>query len=167
MVHQTDKRTALIEPIIYKIRDPRHLRTIEAPTACYGYSFMFLYVEDVCTIEKTHPRASTAWYGDRVTFYIQIMFVSHTKHASEPPIFVTGIALIFICRRLSYHTGNTTMGLHGLLRGYSYFLYADDVRASQETPPGHKGLLRRELCCLYRTDINVSLVSVCFALPIL
>jgi hypothetical protein len=31
---------------------------------------------------------------------------------------------------------HSPIGLHGLLRGWTYFLYVDDVRTSQETPMG-------------------------------
>jgi hypothetical protein len=47
------------------------------------------------------------------------------------PWLVKGIALLFICRRYPYLTGNTH--LHCLLRGYLYFLYVDGVHTSQET----------------------------------
>jgi hypothetical protein len=40
----------------------------QASTACYWYSFTFLYIDDVRTSQVTHLWASTAWYGDSFTF---------------------------------------------------------------------------------------------------
>jgi hypothetical protein len=57
-------------------------------TACYGDSFTILYVDDVCTSQEAWT--TTVHYGDSFTF--------------------------LICRRCSYLTGITSMGLHGLLR---------------------------------------------------
>jgi hypothetical protein len=61
------------------------------------------------------------------------MFVPHKEHTCGPPRPLTGISLIFMRRWCSYLTRNTTVGLHGLLRGYLYFLCVDDVRTSQGT----------------------------------
>jgi hypothetical protein len=75
--------------------------------ACYGDSHHFLYkVEDVGTSQETHLWLSAACYGDSFNFFMQMIFVPYRKHTYGLPQPVTRIALI---------------------------LYADDVRASQET----------------------------------
>jgi hypothetical protein len=61
------------------------------------------------------------------------IFVSHRKQICRPARPVTGIALLFLCRRYSYLTENKVAGLHGLLRVELYYSYVDDVRTSQET----------------------------------
>jgi hypothetical protein len=48
--------------------------------------------------------------------------VPHRKYTYGPPRPVTGTALLFICRCRSDLTGNTSMGLHGLL-GDSFHFY--------------------------------------------
>jgi hypothetical protein len=54
--------------------------------------------------------------------------VLNISQPNGPPRSVTGIALLFICRRCSYLTGDT----HTTGNSFT-FLYADDVRTSQET----------------------------------
>jgi hypothetical protein len=46
---------------------------------------------------------------------MQMMFIPHRKHTYGPAWPVIRIALLFIYRWWSYLTGNTPMGLHGLL----------------------------------------------------
>jgi hypothetical protein len=38
---KADNLTAICEPIVYKMWEPQHLRTLWAPTACYRYTFTF------------------------------------------------------------------------------------------------------------------------------
>jgi hypothetical protein len=56
-------------------------------------------------------------------------------HFCRHPRPVTGTPLLFrICRWCSYVTGNTPVGLHGLLPEWLYcFIYVDDVRTLQKT----------------------------------
>jgi hypothetical protein len=61
-----------------------------------------------------------------------MMFVPHRKHMYGPPQPGTVIVLHFICRYGPYLTGNTRMGLYGLLRRWLYILYVDIDRTSQE-----------------------------------
>jgi hypothetical protein len=56
-----------------------------------------------------------------------------TENTYEPPRPVTALALLLICRWYSYLTGNTPMGLHDLLGDSYTVLYVDDVRTLQET----------------------------------
>jgi hypothetical protein len=39
---ETDNLTAICEPIVYTMRDPKHLTKLQASTACYGRIFTFL-----------------------------------------------------------------------------------------------------------------------------
>jgi hypothetical protein len=41
-----------------------HRKHIRVPTACYGDTFTFFYVDDVCTSQEAHIRGSMACYGD-------------------------------------------------------------------------------------------------------
>jgi hypothetical protein len=41
-VRRADNPTAACEPIVQTMRDPRHLTTLLASTACYGHSFALL-----------------------------------------------------------------------------------------------------------------------------
>jgi hypothetical protein len=45
-VRKADDLSAICEPIVYTMWDPRHLRTLQASAACYGDSFT-LHVETV------------------------------------------------------------------------------------------------------------------------
>jgi hypothetical protein len=39
-----DNLTAICEPIVYKIWEPRHLRTLWASTACYRDSYIIIII---------------------------------------------------------------------------------------------------------------------------
>jgi hypothetical protein len=42
--HRADNLTAIYEPIIYKMWEPRRLTTLRASTACYRNSFIFYFI---------------------------------------------------------------------------------------------------------------------------
>jgi hypothetical protein len=60
---------------------------------CDGVTF--LYINDVRTSQKALPWASTACYGDIVTFLYVMMFVPYKEHSFGPPLPVTGITLLY------------------------------------------------------------------------
>jgi hypothetical protein len=72
--------------------------------------------------------------GVALLFYMQMMFVPHRKDTSGTPRPVTGIALLFLVQMMFVPHMKLRMGHHGLLRGFLYFVYADNVHTSQETP---------------------------------
>jgi hypothetical protein len=47
--HQGDNLADICEPIVLTMWDPQNLPLLKASTTCYGDSFTFLYVDDVCT----------------------------------------------------------------------------------------------------------------------
>jgi hypothetical protein len=137
------------------------------------------------------------------TFYIWFMFVPHRKytygcpwpvtgialfepqrkHAYSPPRPVTGTplllicwcsyitgnthmglqgllqgkTLLFTCWWCSYLTRNTAMGLHGLLQGIALlFICSRFSFLTGNTPIGLQGLLRKELYFLHVDDVRTS-----------
>jgi hypothetical protein len=66
LVRKTDKFTAICEPILYTIWDPRYLTTLQA---CHGDSF---------------------------TLYKQMMFVSHNKHTLDLHCLLQEITLSYV-----------------------------------------------------------------------
>jgi hypothetical protein len=70
---------------------------------------------------RKHLWASTVCYTGNFTFFLICRWCWYLiGNTYGPPRSVTWIALLFLCR-WSYLTGNTPMGLHGLLRGSLYF----------------------------------------------
>jgi hypothetical protein len=59
--------------------DPHRLTTLYTSAACYGYSFTFLYVDDVRTTQETHIWTSTACYGDSFS----ILYVENVRTSQE------------------------------------------------------------------------------------
>jgi hypothetical protein len=72
-----------------------HRKHLWASTACLGYGFTFLYVDDVRTSQGTRLWSSTACYRDSFTF----LYVDDVR----------------------YLTRDTFMGHLGRLRGQIYF----------------------------------------------
>jgi hypothetical protein len=60
------------EPILQQMWDAQHETTLWAPTACYGDSFTFLYVDDIRPWQDTQVWESTACYGDSYPYTIAV-----------------------------------------------------------------------------------------------
>jgi hypothetical protein len=65
------------------------------------------YVDDVRTLQET--QASTACYGDNFAFYMQLMFIPHTKHrwaatACYEDSFTFYMCMMFVPRRKQIST---------------------------------------------------------------
>jgi hypothetical protein len=129
-------------------------------TACYVNSFTFLHADDVRTSQETPLWSSTALYGYSFIFYMQMMFVPHSKHPmtstacyvnnftflhaddvrtlQETPLWSStacyGYSFIFYMQMMFEPHSKHPNDFHGLLRTPLYFLYANDARTSQETP---------------------------------
>jgi hypothetical protein len=67
---------------------------LQASTACYEDSFIFLEVDYVRIKQEADIRASTVSYGDSFSFYMLIMFVPYRKHTYGHPWHVMGLALL-------------------------------------------------------------------------
>jgi hypothetical protein len=52
-VRKTNNLAAICESLVQKMWDPQHLTTLQAYTECYGDSFIFLYVDEICTSQET------------------------------------------------------------------------------------------------------------------
>jgi hypothetical protein len=65
------------------------------PRPVSGITLHF-YIDGVCTSQETHLWASTVYYGDSFTFYMQMMFVPHRKHVYGPPRSLTVITSLFL-----------------------------------------------------------------------
>jgi hypothetical protein len=53
-VREADNLTAICEPIVYKMWEPRRLTTLCASTACYRYSFIYLTHPAYCYDHVVH-----------------------------------------------------------------------------------------------------------------
>jgi hypothetical protein len=53
-VHKVDNLTVISEAIVQTVLSPQHITSLKVSTACYGYSFNFLYVYFVRTLQETH-----------------------------------------------------------------------------------------------------------------
>jgi branched-subunit amino acid transport protein AzlD len=117
----------------------------------------FLCVRDVRTSQKTHGLPLPVTYIALVficcrysfltgntsmsphgllCIYLYFLCVRDVRTSQKThglPLSVIYTALVFICRWYSFLTGNTSMGPHGLLRRYLYFVCVRDVRTSQKT----------------------------------
>jgi hypothetical protein len=56
---------------------------------------LLFYMQVMFIPHSKHLRACTACYRDNFILYMQVMFVPHRKHSYEPPVSVTGVALLF------------------------------------------------------------------------
>jgi hypothetical protein len=74
------------------MRDPQHLITLWASTACYEDSFTF-YVLMIFIPHKHTYRPQRHFKGMAFLFYEYMIFVPHRKRAYTPPGPFTGIAL--------------------------------------------------------------------------
>jgi hypothetical protein len=52
--HNVDNLTAICEPIVQKMWEPRRLTTLSASTACYRDSFTFLYKTKLFQMRQMH-----------------------------------------------------------------------------------------------------------------
>jgi hypothetical protein len=106
-----------------------------ASTTCYGGdSFTILYVDDTCTSQKAHLWPSMACYDGSFNYlYVDICTSSEIPYG--PPRPDTGIALLFLCVRDVRTSQATHLCLYVSASYWDIvtFLYADDVRTSQET----------------------------------
>jgi hypothetical protein len=73
---KADNLIAICEPIVYKIREPRRLKTLLAPTACYRVSFAFIVKYKILYISTFHflsallklLRQSVSLYMENISF---------------------------------------------------------------------------------------------------
>jgi hypothetical protein len=59
VVVKADNSTAIYEPNVYTILDPRHLTTLQVSTVCYNDRFTIVYVDHVRTSQETPWSSAT------------------------------------------------------------------------------------------------------------
>jgi hypothetical protein len=151
--------TAISEPLVQKIWEPRHLITLWTPTACYRDSFtfykymifvphrkhtygpprpitgiaLFFYVDDVRTSQEAHLWTSTACYGDSVIIlYVDNVLTSQEAHLwTSTACYGDSFILLYVDDVRTSQEAHlwTSTACYGDI---FVLLYVDNVRTSQE-----------------------------------